>query len=170
VHGTNHHRWVKETKSPGIAGGDESNLVETFGFPASIGIEISAEPSDTKDVHPLRWGERVVLLLDLYKNVKDVDDTGVPIGMSIYFFIFMREDHHISGPRRIDGVLIASHVVRRVVETHGLMEVNSASSKKNGATLFWSESLFPIVIAFSAQSTEDVILEVSDEILLRCCE
>src|SRR5262249_41936593 len=95
VHCTNHHVWVQETEGPRFAGRDESNLVKTFGLPASTGIKISAEPADTKDIHSLRHRECIVGLLDLYKNMEYMYNTGVPVWVLVRFFVLVQENHNV---------------------------------------------------------------------------
>jgi len=116
VHSPNHLLWVQKTKRVRIVGIEEPDLMEAFGGPARLQLQIPSKPSEPYEIHTLRL-DRACCGIDVPdENVENTHHTCVPVRVRIELVIFMGQHHDVGVGSRIDGVLIPSKVVGSIVD------------------------------------------------------
>ena len=96
--------------------------MKLFFRPSTQVVDILAEPAHEQYVHVSGGGKwEVAILPVLYKNVKDMNDLSIPIGMAP--LIVMRQDHDVTSPLWADGILLASEVIHCIVDMKSAVEV-----------------------------------------------
>ena len=98
--------WIQKSICIRAVSIEKFEALESFCSP-TCRRTIPSEPSDEQEVHPnwFRIPPRVVLTV-FHIDMKDADDAGVPVWVSL--LVFVGEYHYVGTGARIDGVLFAS--------------------------------------------------------------
>jgi hypothetical protein len=153
MHTADHHIRVKEPKSTQLICRDKSNLMKPFRLPASLCIRVAPEPSYLKDINPFWSHQGPVILLDLHKEVKNVDHSSIPVRVTVRLIFFVRENHDVGMYARVNAVLITAHVVGSVVEANRLVEIYSVFDKRNTALKICRELSLIAIIVITSETT-----------------
>ncbi len=102
----------------------------------------------------------------LHVGVEDNDNLGIPIQMRVACILVLLQCHHdISVYTRIKGVLSASKVVSRIVDTNDFMLIDPIVYDNQGPPLHIRVFTFITVIFITRKPCEKVILELRYKIL-----
>ena len=137
---------------------------KSFFGPSTRVVDILAEPAHEQYVHASgggKWG--VAILPVLYENVKDMNDPSIPIGMAP--LIVVRQDHDVTSPLRADSILLASEVVRCIVDTKSAVEVKFVILDIDAVPVCIRELVFIAVIGKAACTCKQVVMEPSPKML-----
>lgn len=68
-------------------------------------------------------GEKSLSRTMLYHDVKNVNDTGVPVGVGS--FVLVRQNHDVSSCKRVDCILFLPQVIGGVIDTEQRVVVDA---------------------------------------------
>jgi hypothetical protein len=141
------------------------NHWEARSLEAEFVFWLGAEPADKEKWHPLH--SRFARFRVRRRNVCMVDpkDPRIPVGLLV-LVILTREDHDIGVCGRIDGVIVSSIIVSRVVDLAGTDLVDFVAVDGNRVPVLVREFFVIIAVEITLQSTaQQVILQFGDEAL-----
>jgi len=144
---------------------EETDLMETFCSPPRFEAQVSAKPPHPEDVDLLRLGVTLSWVIVAHKDMEDSDYSCIPVWMWIPLFILVREHHDVCMRAGIDGVLVTTAIVRRVVDTQSFVVVDAIVDKAKLLSLGSCKILVIYTLCIWRYVKKNVVLESWDKLL-----